>query len=49
MNFKTLKNNKASNDLGGFDDNCALCTVISRVMENYIGYHRKNITDFIEN
>ena len=31
----------------GFDNKCALCTVLSRVMENYITYHRKDVTQFI--
>lgn len=36
-------------NLKGFDDKCALCTVILRVMENYIGYHNKDVTEFINN
>lgn len=35
--------------LQGFDDKCALCVVILRVIENYVGYHDHNITDFLNN
>lgn len=31
----------------GFDNQCALCTVLSRVIENYIKYHRKDIAKVI--
>ena len=31
----------------GFDNKCALCTVLSRVMENYITYHRKDVAKFV--
>lgn len=33
----------------GFDNQCALCTVISRVVENYVTYHRKDVAQFVEN
>jgi hypothetical protein len=32
----------------GFDDKCALCSVLSRVMENYITYHRRDVAHFVE-
>ena len=35
-------------DSNGFDNKCALCTVLSRVMENYIVYHRKDVAKFVE-
>jgi hypothetical protein len=33
----------------GFDDKCALCVVILRVMENYVAYHRVGVSDFVNN
>ena len=32
----------------GFDDKCALCSVITRVMENYVVYHRRDVAKFVE-
>ena len=32
----------------GFDDTCALCSVLSRVIENYVTYHRKDVAKFVE-
>jgi acyloxyacyl hydrolase len=40
--FRQLKNEN------GFDDKCALCAVLSRVMENYVVYHRKDVAKFVE-
>lgn len=37
-----------STTTNGFDDKCALCAVLSRVMENYIIYHRKDVAHFVE-
>lgn len=34
---------------GGFENKCALCVVITQVIDNYIRVHKKNVTDFIEN
>lgn len=34
-------------NLEGFNDHCAICVVISRVLENYLVYNRKNVTNFI--
>jgi hypothetical protein len=31
----------------GFNDHCALCVVITRVMENYVEYWQKNVTHFV--
>lgn len=33
--------------LKGFDDQCALCVVILRVIENYIAYHNRDVAEFI--
>lgn len=33
--------------LKGFDNSCALCVVILQVSENYINFHRANVTEFI--
>jgi hypothetical protein len=41
-NFLQLKNEN------GFDDTCALCSVLTRVLENYVNYHRKDVAKFIE-
>ena len=41
-NFFQLRNEN------GFDDQCALCSVLTRVMENYVKYHRKDVAKFIE-
>ena len=51
MDFKQVISEEdiKSGNANGFDDKCALCVVLSRVMENYIVYHRKNVADFIEN
>ena len=32
---------------GGFQNQCALCVVILRVMENYVNYNRLNVADFV--
>ena len=32
----------------GFDDTCALCSVLTRVIENYVTYHRKDVAKFVE-
>lgn len=42
-NFKEISSN------GGFENECALCVVILRVMENYISYHKVGVADFINN
>lgn len=31
----------------GFNDHCALCVVITRVMENYVEYYRKEVSQFV--
>ena len=36
-------------NVSGFDNKCALCVIITRVIENYIDYHDKDVTDFVEN
>ena len=33
---------------GGFENKCALCVVLTQIIENYIGIHKKDVTDFIE-
>ena len=33
--------------LKGFDDKCALCVVLLRVMENYVGYHKSDVAEFL--
>jgi hypothetical protein len=40
--FRQVKNEN------GFDDKCALCTVLTRVIENYIAYHSKDVAKFVE-
>lgn len=34
-------------NLKGFDDQCALCVVILRVITNYVAYHKKGMVDFL--
>lgn len=46
--FHSPENGKQTNVTGGFQNRCAICVVITRVIDNYVAYHRKNITDFIE-
>jgi acyloxyacyl hydrolase len=36
-----------SADNGGFDNECAICVVVLRVMENYAVYHKLAIPDFV--
>lgn len=31
----------------GLDDKCALCVIVLRVFENYISYHKKNVTSYV--
>ena len=44
-NFEEIQNDIES----GFQNECALCVVILRVMENYVNYHRLDVTDFVNN
>ena len=32
----------------GFNDHCSICVVILRIMENYISYNRRNVTNFVQ-
>ena len=41
--FKSISNEVES----GFQNECALCVVILRVMENYVNYHRLDVADFV--
>lgn len=51
MNFvekeETLE--QAGSLTGGFENKCALCVVLTQILDNYIRVHKKNVTDFIEN
>lgn len=51
MDFKSAPSveDQVTGLTGGFENKCALCVVITRIVENYIIYHRKNVTDFLEN
>lgn len=31
----------------GFQNECALCVVVLRVMENYVNYNRLAVADFV--
>ena len=31
----------------GLDDKCALCVIVIRVMENYISYHSKEVSNYV--
>lgn len=33
--------------LKGFDNSCALCVVLLRVMDNYIEYHKNDVVKFV--
>ena len=33
---------------GGFENKCVLCVMLLRIVENYIGVHARDVTDFIE-
>lgn len=41
--FKSLETDVES----GFQNECALCVVILRVMENYVNYHKLEVADFV--
>jgi len=32
---------------GGFENKCAICVVVLRVMENYVSYHKVSAADFV--
>lgn len=31
----------------GLDDKCALCVIVIRVFENYIGVHAKDVSNYV--
>jgi len=49
MDFTEHSSNDVASLKGGFENKCALCVILTKVIENYIIYHRKNVTNFIEN
>jgi hypothetical protein len=51
MNFKAIEFEQGSDSEvgGGFENKCALCVVLTKIIDNYVTLHRKNIADFLEN
>jgi len=45
--FKTAEYSESIES--GFQNECALCVVILRVMENYVNYHKVDAADFVSN
>lgn len=50
MDFKEPEEIESSSSglTGGFENKCALCVVLTKVLENYIMVHRKDAANFIE-
>lgn len=49
MDFKEQESTTVTSLTGGFENKCALCVVLTKVIENYVIYHKRNVTDFLEN
>lgn len=48
MDFIGNSTRKASTVSGGFENKCVLCVILTKILENYISIHKKDVTDFIE-
>ena len=45
---RPIQGNPSLGLTGGFENKCALCVVLTKILENYIMVHHKDVTDFIE-
>ena len=48
MDFIGNSTRKISAVTGGFENKCVLCVILTKILENYISIHKKDVTDFIE-